>query len=40
MNKNLNIDEKVQDFYETLPFNIYGDLDIAVDRIKKISLQR
>ena len=38
MNKNLNIDEKVQDFYETLPFNIYGDLDIAVDRIKKISL--
>ena len=38
MNKNLFIDEKVRDFYETLPFNIYGDLNTAVERVKKINL--
>ncbi len=34
----MSIDEKVQSFYETLPFNIYGNIDIATNRIKKISL--
>ena len=38
MNKNLSIDEKVRNFYETLPFNIYGDLDTAVERVKKTNL--
>ena len=30
--------EKVLDFYKELPFNIYGNLDEAVKKLKKLTL--
>lgn len=34
-----NIDKKVLDFYKIMPFNIYGDVRIACQNIKKTPLK-
>ena len=37
--KDITIDEKVLNFYQEMPFNIYGDLKIATEKIKKNKLK-